>query len=108
MYEKSLAIETELGSKTGMAVNYNRLGLVQQKRGELGEALTMYNNALPLNTELDNRGGMADNYANLGLVYEQRGELDEAQKSWVRAADLYDSIRSPEADTVRSLIRKLR
>lgn len=108
MYGKSLAIETELGSRIGMAVNYNSLGLVRQKQEKLDEALKMYNKALPLNTELDNKAGMADNYANMGLVYEQRDELEEAQKRWELAADLYDSIRSPAADTVRSLILKLR
>ena len=108
MYENSLAIEIELGSKKGMAINYNSLGLVQQKQGELDEAMAMYNKALPLNTELNNKAGIADNYANLGLVYEQRGELDEAQKLWELAVDLYDSIRSPAADTVHSLILKLR
>ena len=95
MYRKSLAIETELGRKEGMAADYGNLGNVHQTRGELDAAVDMYRKALAINTELGHKEGMAIQYGNLGIVHKTRGELDEARAAWRESVRLYQAVGVP-------------
>ncbi|MHC4738107.1 MAG: tetratricopeptide repeat protein [Planctomycetota bacterium] len=80
MFEKTLKIHKQLGSKEGMAKAYGNLGLIYQTRGDFNEAEELHNKSLAIKERLGLKEGMAHSYSNLGVVYRTRGKLDEAEE----------------------------
>ncbi|MGB3620824.1 MAG: tetratricopeptide repeat protein [Ketobacter sp.] len=78
LHQKALAINTELGSKEGMAKNYGNLGIVYSILGNLDRAIELHQKALAINTQVGNKEYMAKNYDNLGIIYQKLGNLDKA------------------------------
>jgi tetratricopeptide (TPR) repeat protein len=78
-YTRSLAIEEELGNRSGMAISYHQLGYVAQERARLAEAEDWYTKALAISREISDRPGMASTYHQLGMVAQLRGQLDQAE-----------------------------
>ncbi|MEU8530065.1 MULTISPECIES: CHAT domain-containing tetratricopeptide repeat protein [Streptomyces] len=84
-YRQSLAIDEELGSRSGAAGVYHQLGIVAQERGQLDEAEDWYRRSLTINEELGNRTNVATSYHQLGTVTHARGQLEEAE-NWYHQA----------------------
>jgi len=82
-YRQSLAIEEELGNRSGMASSYHQLGRVAEARGSYDEALDWYRQSLAISEELGDRSGMAISHHQLGMVAQKRGSYDEAL-DWYR------------------------
>jgi tetratricopeptide (TPR) repeat protein len=61
------------------AEGYNGLALVEQKQGQLDDALDALKHAVALNPKY------ADAYNNLGVVYELKGNTDQAIASYRKA-----------------------
>jgi Tfp pilus assembly protein PilF len=61
------------------ADGYNGLALVEQKQGQIDDAIEALKHAVALNPKY------ADAYNNLGVVYEQKGSLDLAIASYRKA-----------------------
>ena len=101
MHEKSLALNTELGFKGGVANDYANLGNVHSIRGELDEAVEMYEKSLALDTELGDKEGMANQYSNLGNVHRIRGELDEAVEMHEKALALFIELGHKEGMAIQ-------
>jgi tetratricopeptide (TPR) repeat protein len=82
-YRKSLAINEEFGSRTGMVLSYGQLGTLARDRGRLDEAEEWYRQTLTLSEELRDRPRMGMTYHQLGMTAQGRGRLDEAEE-WYR------------------------
>jgi tetratricopeptide (TPR) repeat protein len=82
-YRQSLAIEEDLGNRSGMAITYRQLGKTAQNRGRLDEAEDWYRQSLAIEEDLGNRPRMAVIYHELGNTAHMRGRLDEAE-DWCR------------------------
>ncbi len=100
MYEKSLALNMELGDREGMANQYCNLGIAHWTRGELDPAVEMYAKSLAINTELDRKEGMATDYCNLGAVYEIQGNLGRAVEMYEKALAINTELGSKEGMAV--------
>lgn len=47
-YEKSLAIEEEIGDKSGIATCFNNIGMLSKNQGKLPEALNSFQKSMDL------------------------------------------------------------
>ena len=89
MFNKSLAIDKELGRKLGMANAYGNMGIVYGAQGDLDKALDMFNKSLVIDKELGRKLGMANAYVNMGIVCRIQGDLDKACKFWQTSLAFY-------------------
>ena len=79
-YQRSLAIEEELGRKEGMASDLGNLEGLAQRRGDLARAEEYHWRALAIDEELGHKEGMAADLGNLGNVARIRGDLTKAEE----------------------------
>jgi tetratricopeptide (TPR) repeat protein len=77
-YQKSLAIDEELGNRAGMANSYHQLGMIAEERGSYDDALEWYEKSMAIEEELGNRAGMASSYNQIGILFTKRGDSEVA------------------------------
>ncbi|MCP4710260.1 MAG: tetratricopeptide repeat protein, partial [Planctomycetes bacterium] len=76
LYEKSLAIQEELGDKSGIAGSCYNIGLIHYERGEYGTALELFTRSRDIYTQL----GLAKNVAQAEEMIEAVLQRMEAKK----------------------------
>ena len=108
MYLKALVINEALGSKAGMASDYGNLGILYLMRGKLGRAEEMFLKALAINEAVGSKEGLANQNCNIGILYQKRGELDHAEEMYLKALPLFSELKSPLAEKIRGLLKRLR
>jgi tetratricopeptide (TPR) repeat protein len=106
-YRKSLAIDAELGDRTGIASSYHQLGMVAHDQGDYDQALDWYRQALRIFEELGNRPNMASTTSLIGVLLTEAGSPEDALRWSLRSLDLRAELGSPEISTdLRSLERQ--
>ena len=80
-YQRSLAINAELGLRAVLAASYHQLGMVAEERGEEVDALELYGKALEMEKEVGDWAGQADTWLRMGRLSRQRGD-DEGARRW--------------------------
>ena len=80
LYNQSLAIAQELGSKTGIAQVLHNLAAITQGQGDYTEARKLYNQSLAVNRELGNETGIAQDLHQLAMLAHDQGDYAEARK----------------------------
>ena len=91
-YRKSVAIEEELGDRSGMASTYRQLGITAQNRGRLDEADDWYRKSLAIEEELGDRPHTGITYHQLGNTTYLRGRLDEADDWYRNALTIFEEL----------------
>jgi tetratricopeptide (TPR) repeat protein len=81
-YEQSLAIEVELGNRSGIATSLHQLGMIHQKQGNLEEAQAKYEQSLATFAELGAKREIASSLHQLGMIHQKQGNLGEAQAKY--------------------------
>ncbi|MFD1292836.1 response regulator [Lutibacter holmesii] len=79
-FEKSLAIEIELNSKLGQAINYANFGEVMRMKGDLNSALDFYQKSLEENKSIGSNIGIAICKNAIGSIYLAQQKTTESLK----------------------------
>jgi tetratricopeptide (TPR) repeat protein len=79
LFEETLALQREIGDKSGIAVSFMNLGIVASDQGEYDSARSLYEESMALHQELGDKHGMAASLVNLGIVARQQGDTTSAR-----------------------------
>ena len=79
-FRASMAIEREIGSTLGLAINSYNLGTINERRGRLDSALYHYRAALALNEEIGSDIGRGINYIGMARVLTRQESYGAALK----------------------------
>jgi tetratricopeptide (TPR) repeat protein len=90
-YEKSLAVDKEVGDIRGEAVVNGQLGTLALQQGNLSEAEQRYRNALTAFQRLNEPATEAVFWHQLGRVYEKAQQWDAAEQAYREAARIDES-----------------
>jgi tetratricopeptide (TPR) repeat protein len=77
-YQQSLALNRELGDRTGLIVIFNNLGHLYVSLANNQKALDSYNQSLYFSRQLGDRFNEAITLYNIALLNSDRGNIDEA------------------------------
>ena len=72
------------------AIGYTNIGLYNQNKGKISNAINMYNQSISIYTYLGQVKDTAPVYGSLGKAYFDLGDLDNAEDALNRAIDLYE------------------
>ncbi len=70
----------------------HQLGIVTQRRGDLGEAEDLYRQSLEIKERLDDEAGMASSFGQLGRLAEERGDSKEAERLYNRSLEISERL----------------
>ncbi|GIJ57478.1 AfsR/SARP family transcriptional regulator [Virgisporangium aurantiacum] len=103
----ALALMRDLGDRAGQAATWDSLGYAHLHAGNRGRAVTCYRRAVALYHLLGDRYEEATSLANLGDAFAGRhASADRAADAWTRALAILDELGHPDADGVRSRLRR--
>lgn len=87
-FREALKGESELGSATGMAINFANIGAILEDYGLIDSARYYYAESLKWNLEADNSLGVALCNNHFGRLSEIEGDYENAFKEYGRAYDI--------------------
>ena len=87
-FRKALKGERELGSATGLAINYANIGSIYSARGNDKEARRYYEMSMMMNERDSNTLGMSLCHTYFGNLHEKAGEYDKARQEYMAAYEL--------------------
>jgi hypothetical protein len=106
-YERSLALQQEIGDRSGEAKSLNNLGLVAQSRGDLEEAEQYHERSLAIAEQLENEPLLLDVLGDLVKIYERNGNHSDSVDTCERALSLIEkSDREQVTDRHREFERR--
>jgi tetratricopeptide (TPR) repeat protein len=88
----ALELHEALGSKEGMAGDYDVLGLVAQARGEFNLAEARFRKAIELAEASGKKVISAGVFVNLGSIFLSKGDLAQAETTIMKAIALNESL----------------
>lgn len=94
MCNESLRLNSELGTKIGMANNYANLGSILMLKRRFPQAKEMFTNALAINLELGDKEGLAKDYIDLGRVYNSLGRWGDAITMFDNSLEINSELNS--------------
>ncbi|MEN3612403.1 BTAD domain-containing putative transcriptional regulator [Plantactinospora sp. ZYX-F-223] len=103
----ALAEQQEQGDRPAEAHTWNSLGYAHRHLGQLTEAIACYRRALELFRSLGNRPATADTLVRLGDARYSDGGVETARHTWREAVEIFDDLHHPDADRVRTRLRRL-
>ncbi len=77
-FNRSLAIEQEIGNKLGLAINYQNIGFVMEGKKNLAQALENYKTSLRYNEEINSKVGKVICANSIGQIYLKQNKPKEA------------------------------
>lgn len=96
-YQHALEIYTRLGSKQGIAMSANGLGVIAGRTSRYDEATRYFLKALRLFEEIHDTPGIVQTYIKLGVVSSHIGNQDKALEYYLRAEDMNTGLPSSNA-----------
>jgi tetratricopeptide (TPR) repeat protein len=97
---EALRLRRKHGDQRGIAETVNNLGVLAQKREELGEAWQHYSDALWIEKDLRNTFGVGRALFNLGDIPDLHRDPCRAWRLYAAAELLFDEVGSPHKDDV--------
>lgn len=91
-YEKSLAIDEEIGDLQGVASALTRLGVIHNDIGNYREALAHLERSLDIREQNGNRSGVANSLNHLGNIYDNQGYFPRALEYHQRSLEIREEI----------------
>ena len=107
-YNLCMKLSKELGDKSINARILHNIGMIHQEQGEHEKAIEKYTQSLKIKEELGNKSGIASTRSQLGSVYESKGEYKSALKHYLISFSTFQTLRSPHAEDIASLINGLK
>ena len=80
LYNKSIALQRDLGERRGLAMALCNLGSVHWNRGDYEAARSLYEESLGLYEEVGDKWGISVTLTNLGVVASAQRDYEEARR----------------------------
>ncbi len=103
---QALEIKRELDDDYNLSSTLDGLAMTYLALHRYQEAADHAREAVDIRTRLDDRWGMAESLDRLATALRGLDHPDEAQDHWHQALTLYESLGSPQADTIRAHLTK--
>ena len=84
---KSLAINQELGNRSGTTTSLGNIGVVYSSQGNYAKALEYYQKSLVMSEEEDDKEGIAITLGNIGVLHRKQGNYAQALDSYSEEPD---------------------
>ena len=91
-YEKSVAINEELGNRAVLAAAYNNIAGIHYARGDYAAALEWYEKSVAITDELGDRAGLAITYNNIGGIHDARGDYAAALEWYGKSVAIFEEL----------------
>ena len=88
----SLSVGNRRGWHKGMAIAYNNIGVIYNKKGNYFEALKKHYAALKVREEIGDKNGIANSYNSIGIIYNNQGNYPKALKSYFLTLKIKEEI----------------
>ncbi|MDQ7908249.1 BTAD domain-containing putative transcriptional regulator [Phytohabitans sp. ZYX-F-186] len=98
----ALALFQTEGDQHGEAPTWDSLGYIHHRLGQFTEAVDAYERSLDLYRQLGNQYYQADVLHHLGDTHLAAGSTAAAVAAWQRALCVFDELKHPDADEVRT------
>jgi tetratricopeptide (TPR) repeat protein len=95
LFEESLAICREIGSRDGTALATVNLGLLSKEQGDPGGAWTLLQEGLRLYSESRSRFGVAFTLEDIAALCVAQADLEMAARLWGTAEALREQMNAP-------------
>jgi tetratricopeptide (TPR) repeat protein len=107
LFQQSLAIEREIGDRSGEAKSLDGLGSAYRFLGQYREAISSHQKSLAIQREIGDRAGEAGSLNGLGLTYDSLGQYREAIAFYEQSLVIFREIgdRAGEASSLNHLGR---
>jgi tetratricopeptide (TPR) repeat protein len=108
LYKYSLELKEHIGDLQGKATILHNLAHIYWTQGQSDEAITLYKQALEINDRTRDVEGNAITLSMLGqLLADEKGDFDTAQNYLQQSLEIFQSLQSPNAETVRQIIARV-
>jgi CheY-like chemotaxis protein len=87
-FEKSLAVNTELGNANAQRIISGYLGLICLEKEDYTDAVSYFSKSLELNKKAGKNQEMLSDLYNIATAYQMLGKLEESNKNAQKALDL--------------------
>ena len=104
---KAIELCQAIGYSPGEAGTWDTLGVVLQRLGSQGEAVSCFLRAVTLDREMGNRYDLAMVLAHLGETYASTGDLRGAREAWDESLLILRALHHPSAALVRAQLAEL-
>jgi len=108
LYLQSLAIDEELGDKSGIAKTLHQLGMIHHVQGNYPEAVKTYEQSLKIAEELGDRSGIARSIGQLGRINEEQKDYKEAMRKYLITLSILKELGSPDAKIAENDLIRIR
>jgi len=98
-------IKQQLVTQQGVSYQGKREGSCDPRQAE--NAIEYHTRALAVARETGDRRDEGNQLGNLGLAYRDLGQVKKAREVWKQALRIFEEIKSPHAERVRSLLESL-
>ena len=105
--QEALALQRELGDSRGESATSHSLGHAYYHLGDYPSALASYQNSVEAAIRSGSRYTEAISLTNLADTYYVTGDGAAAREAWEAALAIYEQLRHPEAEDVRTKLRAL-
>ncbi|HEY4462885.1 MAG TPA: tetratricopeptide repeat protein, partial [Streptosporangiaceae bacterium] len=105
--QEAMALFRELGDHRGQAATAHSLGLAYYQVGDYPQALASYRDAIEAAVRSGSRYTEAIALTSLADTYYTTGDTEAARAAWNRALALFDQLRHPDSEDVRTKLREL-
>ena len=91
-FQKSLAIQKELGDKKGIAKTLNNIGLIYMNQGNTPRALEYFQKSQAIKEELGDKKGIGAILNNIGLIYHDQGDYPRALEYYQKSLAIKEEL----------------
>jgi len=96
-FEKSLAIQEEIGDKAGEGTTLNNISQIYKAQGDYTTALEYLTKSLAIQKEIGDKAGMCATLFNMGHISSSEDEKSKALAYWVKAYNIAKEIGEAQA-----------
>jgi tetratricopeptide (TPR) repeat protein len=107
LYDESLKIEKKLGNQSGIARTTSQIGIILFIEGKVDESKIKHEESLAIRRKLGDQQGVAIDLHQLGMLAEAQGNGEEAVRLMNEALDIWEKLKSPNADIARRNLKRL-
>ena len=109
LYQQSLEIKESIGNVQGKAATLHQMAGIYATQGEIDEALKLYQQSADIEESIGNVQGKAATLAMMGqLLADERGDYETALAYLQESLAILVHLRSPDAETVKRIMNRVR